>query len=1317
MVIQRMQTSLREYNWQSIYESQPSEDVSHLVEGFYIPALERSNRYDRIAGYFDSGSLAAAANGIEAFVDNDGTMRLVVGAQLQPKDRPVLEAIADDLKDSLEELDDEELDTRLQLLAWLLREDRLEIKIAVPKHGDWGIFHPKLGIFHDGDDTISFEGSINETAGGWTRNYERFKVHRSWKDSQADYVDGDENSFRRLWEDDHEFVDVYDLPDALREEIIDWKAPDAKTDIHAVVKQLQSPDEPTAADKGMILTDGAQAPGGLQLAEEASTIDPWPHQRVVSDTAVNTYPNSFLLCDEVGLGKTIEVGLTLSRLGLTGELENSLVLAPASLVVQWQEELWEKFNINAYRYERGSDYDYAFIDPFGEEYPVPGAADLDIDADRRDEAWTSSPLWRFLHTQGVETGPTVIIMSWHTARLTDRWDQVAPANDGVPRRRGDIPAGCRGRETEEREGVWDAVVVDESHNARRGSNFYNMLDRLRDHTHCYYLLTATPMQLHHSELYDLLTLLDIPEAWDNRDLFVEFFETRQALSSVLTGEIDLSGRSTSSGTSQATLEGSFQDRFNKSPEYADLVLEGLVDELDLEDEGRGVAKHQLLQACTLAQSYGQRYSDYREKVDETIDERIDPFGADEDTKLKRLLYPEPVLDAEMIIASRKDRLDALDELSEDGWKVLEDVFSWATPIDACIHRNTRDTLRKYRKVGLLDQRVPTRKPERRRIELNNETRQVYDRIDEYTRTFYKKAQQSSETETQAIGFVMTTYRQRLTSSVYAISQSLSSRLEKLRKQRDVLERRKRIRDEADEDRQTALNALSDFDEEEIAEMEDAGQDVLNVDLTELAPSLTDEGIGLLEEEIEELESFIQEVKQVDSDPKMDQLYEDLDMLDRLGRNRIIVFTQYKDTMHFIRRELRWRYGENIACYSGDGGEMYDEDGDTWRNVGKERVKREFADDNGNVDILICTDSASEGLNLQECGALVNYDLPWNPMRVEQRIGRIDRIGQRYDEVIILNYSYEDTVESDIYDRLDDRIGLFEYVVGDMQPILSGVGSKIRQATMQEGVKSGTKEYEDLEQEIEQDIEEQQHEDDPIELKDSLANLDSDTPLRDQVIREARLDAWNTYSHPDLGEVGHPDEVREPVYSVESIESVLTENDSLAELGITLDQLSELEVNFALDEESQAAAIYCLQSSEDLPGDIRTDEGTLAETIAEKYEGVGVTFSSEIADQYPSLRYLAPGSPLFAWLSTKMVNKGGEQMLSKKSFGYDNEHNITESSEKPWLVCGWTDSSENNSLVSLSDQGGVTESANSVDELPKWAERFVNNRTSVSEWSD
>jgi len=69
--------------------------------------------------------------------------------------------------------------------------------------------------------------------------------------------------------------------------------------------------------------------------------------------------------------------------------------------------------------------------------------------------------------------------------------------------------------------------------------------------------------------------------------------------------------------------------------------------------------------------------------------------------------------------------------------------------------------------------------------------------------------------------------------------------------------------------------------------------------------------------------------------------------------------------------------------------------------------------------------------------LINYDLPWNSIRVRTADWRIDRIGQLYEEVTILNYSYEENVETDIYDRLEDRIDLFENAVGEMQPILSG----------------------------------------------------------------------------------------------------------------------------------------------------------------------------------------------------------------------------------------------------------------------------------------
>ena len=93
----------------------------------------------------------------------------------------------------------------------------------------------------------------------------------------------------------------------------------------------------------------------------------------------------------------------------------------------------------------------------------------------------------------------------------------------------------------------------------------------------------------------------------------------------------------------------------------------------------------------------------------------------------------------------------------------------------------------------------------------------------------------------------------------------------------------------------------------------------------------------------------------------------------------------------------------LLCFSGRGGEVSAADG-TWRRIGRDDAKRRFR--NGEADLLLCTDAAAEGLNFQFCGALVNYDMPWNPMRVEQRIGRIDRLGQKYPVIRIINLHYD-----------------------------------------------------------------------------------------------------------------------------------------------------------------------------------------------------------------------------------------------------------------------------------------------------------------------
>lgn len=1300
-------------SWSSIYESKPTADGMYLVEEFYVPALERSIRYDRVAGYFSSSALAVASRGIDALLENDGEMRLVVGTELYTTDRPVFEALTDELTDSLEELEDEQLDAQLQLLARLLREGRLHIKVAVPREGSWRIFHPKMGIFHDDDgNVLSFEGSVNETVGGWKNNYERFKVHRSWVDQQSTYVDADIDTFDRLWENKHPYVEVYDLPEAIEKELINWKDPDSQTKLEEAIQIARGEAPPTERDKANIIADGHLSPGGLALAEEGGTITPWPHQRVVSDTLVNTYPNSFLLCDEVGLGKTIEAGLTLSRLGLTDELETGLLLVPASLTVQWQEEMWEKFNLNTYRYERGSNYEYAFIDAFGREHAPPGTSELDLRGQEREQAWVESPIWRFLHDHqdgDDNTGPAIVIMSWHTARLRDRWDQVAPKDGGQTRTRDEVPASCRGRQTSNREGVWDAVIVDEAHNGRKGSSFYSMLERLRDHTQAYYLLTATPMQLHAGELYDLMSLLDLPGEWDNQDDFVEFFETRRELTKALDKE--LAGDRTAddeSWSAQATLtESRYQDRLPGERSLSDRVFDAVGTELDVGDDqqAQSTAKQRVLRACDLASDYGEHYDGYIDAFESAMDEHdVDPFDAKEDEKLKYLLYPSWKADEEWLTFSRNERLAALDELSESGWKVVQEVLGESTPVDALIHRNTRDTLRKYERVGLLDATVPDRNPEQHKIELTDETRRVYDRIDDYTRKFYKLAQQSDEAESRAIGFVMTTYRQRLTSSVYAISQSLQNRLKKLRGQRTVLKGKQRAQEaESSDSRQVVMETLSEYDLEDVEALEELEGDLEDADLAEIIPNVTDEGLHLLDQEIEELESFVDELAEIDQDPKIGQLIDDLNELDHEGHNRVIIFTQYADTMDFIRQSLVSIHGETVATYSGRGGEMYESDSGSWTHVGKERVKREFAADEGRVDILVCTDSASEGLNLQECGALINYDLPWNPMRVEQRIGRIDRIGQRYDKVTILNYSYEDTVETDIYERLDARIGLFENVVGDMQPILSGVSSQIRSATLETERDESRDAVERADQEFSDRIEKQE-ESDSVDVGESLDDIDE--PLAQDVIDEAKLDAWESFKHPDILDVGADDYDTETPFTVQSLESVLTNSEALLKAGIRFTSVDELGLDVTDTEYGDGfdfgECTYRLEVSdiESIP-ELDT-EGTLAPVIAPEEKTVAVTFSDECAEEFPSLHYLAPGNPLLQHLieAWRRNSDDSERLIRYAEPDSQSSHPI---------VCGW---GRDDTISVVSDDGAVT-GTTSVSNLSDWYNEFVANREQYS----
>jgi superfamily II DNA or RNA helicase len=156
-----------------------------------------------------------------------------------------------------------------------------------------------------------------------------------------------------------------------------------------------------------------------------------------------------------------------------------------------------------------------------------------------------------------------------------------------------------------------------------------------------------------------------------------------------------------------------------------------------------------------------------------------------------------------------------------------------------------------------------------------------------------------------------------------------------------------------------------------------------------------------------------------TDTKFDQFQIAIEDLVRQGK-RVLVFTHSRRTLRYL--ESRLRGDARVVALHGDV-------------VRRKRDEIMAAFRGGAYDVLLATRVASEGLDFEFCSAVVNYDLPWNPMEVEQRIGRIDRIGQTEEKLAILNFHTPGTIESDIIERVMDRIGVFEHAIGELEPIL------------------------------------------------------------------------------------------------------------------------------------------------------------------------------------------------------------------------------------------------------------------------------------------
>lgn len=293
-------------------------------------------------------------------------------------------------------------------------------------------------------------------------------------------------------------------------------------------------------------------------------------------------------------------------------------------------------------------------------------------------------------------------------------------------------------------------------------------------------------------------------------------------------------------------------------------------------------------------------------------------------------------------------------------------------------------------------------------------------------------------------------RKLLASSSYAIFGTLDSLVKKLEA---ILakENRNNLLDEIDEDYEIAdelAEEWTDFDEDE--EEDESSDD----------PYYSPEDLENIAQEIEDLKKYRTLANQIRKNSKAEHLFlaleKGFDELNRLDANKkALIFTESRRTQDFLYNILEARgYKDQVVLFNGvNNDEKSKEIYKNWlaKNKNSDKVtgsptadKRAALVDyfKNEATIMIATEAAAEGINLQFCSLIVNYDMPWNPQRIEQRIGRCHRYGQKHDVVVINFLNRKNEADVRVYELLDQKFQLFDGVFGASDEVLGSIGNGV-----------------------------------------------------------------------------------------------------------------------------------------------------------------------------------------------------------------------------------------------------------------------------------
>lgn len=308
------------------------------------------------------------------------------------------------------------------------------------------------------------------------------------------------------------------------------------------------------------------------------------------------------------------------------------------------------------------------------------------------------------------------------------------------------------------------------------------------------------------------------------------------------------------------------------------------------------------------------------------------------------------------------------------------------------------------------------------FQIDDDELDFYDHLTQYVEDQSIKASQDNTAHGRALGFTMALLQRRFASSIYAVRRTLER----------MKAKREKILEDPEAYRQEQINKKVPDDFEDLPE--EMQQEIL-ADLEDVVASIDPE---TLREEIIELGKLVDEAKTLETREIETKLTKLKEVITESGifkdsKMKLIIFTEHKDTLDYLAGDGRdgrplgkiQEWGLNITQIHG-GMKIGD------RDVPGTRIhaEREFKED---IQVLVATEAAGEGINLQFCWYMINYDIPWNPNRLEQRMGRIHRYGQEKD-CLIMNFVSTNTREGRVLEKLFDRIKKIEE---DLDPNRTG----------------------------------------------------------------------------------------------------------------------------------------------------------------------------------------------------------------------------------------------------------------------------------------